>query len=182
VLRAPAALGRRPWSSAAARDRGKRERAAPGTDSQPQPGQGRSRVTWPRRPSANGRRRPWAGVQRRGGEQKGGEKHHGAPRIRLARSPRLGIARGWLSTAAGGAWRQWGWRWWPWGRRGGAERPFIGELRRWRCRRGRRAVCRAGHRWRCAGVVAAVPRQRRSAAWRKCERARLARYGCVRAA
>ena len=32
-----------------------------------------------------------------------------------------------------------GWRWWPWGRRGGAERPFIGELRRWRCKRGRRA-------------------------------------------
>ena len=62
MLRAPAALGRRPWSSAAARDRGKRERAAPGTDSQPQPGQGRSRVTWPRRPSANGRRRPRAGI------------------------------------------------------------------------------------------------------------------------
>jgi len=32
-----------------------------------------------------------------------------------------------------------GWRWWPWGRRGGAERPLIGELRRWRCKRGRRA-------------------------------------------
>ena len=53
---------RRPWSSAAASGRGKRSRAAPGTDSQPQLGQGRSRVTWPRRPSANGRRRPWAGV------------------------------------------------------------------------------------------------------------------------
>ena len=62
MLRAPAALGRRPWSSAAASGRGKRSRAAPGTDSQPQLGQGRSRVTWPRRPSANGRRRPRAGV------------------------------------------------------------------------------------------------------------------------
>ena len=110
VLRAPAALGRRPWSSAAARDRGKRERAAPGTDSQPQPGQGRSRVTWPRRPSANGRRRPWAGVQRRGGEQKGGEKHHGAPGTRFTCSPWVVASCGWLSTAAGGAWRQWGWR------------------------------------------------------------------------
>ena len=62
VPRAPAALGRRPWSSAAASGRGKRSRAALGTDSQPQFGQGRSRVTWPRRPSANGRRRPRAGV------------------------------------------------------------------------------------------------------------------------
>ena len=62
MLRAPAALDRRPWSSAAARDRGKRGWVAPETDSQPQPGQGRSRVTWPRRPSANGRRRPRAGV------------------------------------------------------------------------------------------------------------------------
>ena len=68
VLRAPAALGRRPWSSAAARDRGKREWVASGTDSQPQPGQGRSRVTWPRRPSANGGEGPGPATQRRGGE------------------------------------------------------------------------------------------------------------------
>ena len=54
VPRAPAALGRRPWSSAAASGRGKRSRAALGTDSQPQFGQGRFRASWPRRPSANG--------------------------------------------------------------------------------------------------------------------------------
>ena len=36
VLWAPAALGRRPWSSAAASGRGKRSRAALGTDSPPQ--------------------------------------------------------------------------------------------------------------------------------------------------
>ena len=59
VLRAPAALGRRPWSSAAASGRGKRSRAALGTDSPPQfqrrglAGRGAAAM------AVAGRRRPW---------------------------------------------------------------------------------------------------------------------------
>jgi len=67
--RASAALGRRPWASGLAGVRGKRGRVVPGTDSQPQLGQGRSRVTWPRWPAAMGGDGARPAFQRRGGEQ-----------------------------------------------------------------------------------------------------------------